>query len=45
MADTLLVLITLASLGGAIAAFGLALRHHWHIVVHDSSTPESRRAE
>lgn len=39
MGDLILALVSIASLGGAVTALGLAFRHHWHLLIHDLLPP------
>lgn len=39
MGDLVLVLVSIASLGGAATALGLAFRHHCKLLMHDLTRP------
>ncbi|WP_298165416.1 hypothetical protein [Novosphingobium sp.] len=39
MGDLVLVLVSIASLGSAATALGLAFRHHWQLLMHDLTRP------
>lgn len=39
MGDMILALICIISILGALWAFGLAFRHHWHLIAHELLAP------
>lgn len=39
MGDLILALVCIASGLGAATAFGMAFRHHWHLISHGDQPP------